>query len=157
MAEDVEQQRDSGEHEHGNDKRVAEVHIGDLPSSPVMTNESKRTAGWIANALISSVLVGNPAPAVRARYERMSTPRPGDLIFEASTWPRLAHDADLTNPAWDGQFVRLIRSGREYWYTDDDGVDHDEMVWVCANPDGTEFWWTNASIWAMPDQPVWGT
>jgi hypothetical protein len=120
-----------------------------------MNREDKRTTAWIANALLSSVLVGNQCPDVKARYERMKDPRPGDLIFEASTLPRLLNSPDVDNDLWDGQFVRLIRSGMEHWYTDEEGVDHDEMVYVCANPDGTEFRWTNASVWALPDGPRW--
>lgn len=114
-----------------------------------MNDEDKLAMGWIANALLSSVLVGNQCDAVKARYERMKNLQPGDLVFEASTWGRLARDVDLTSDLWDGQFVRYLRTEVET-----DG-DWSETVYVCANPDGTEFRWTNASLWAMPEGPRW--
>lgn len=45
-------------------------------------------------ALWDSVLVASPAPRVRARYERMSEPQPGDLVMETSTWYRYRDDPE---------------------------------------------------------------
>lgn len=38
--------------------------------------------------------VGNPAPAVKADYELLTHPRPGDWVLEASTAWFAQHDAD---------------------------------------------------------------
>jgi hypothetical protein len=42
----------------------------------------------------SNSLVGNPAPAVRAVYERKRNPQPGDIVMETSTIWRWAEHAD---------------------------------------------------------------
>ena len=104
---------------------------------------TKRTLALLVLALWDSVLVGNPAPVVRQRYERMRGFRPGDVVVEMSTLSRLVNfDLGLVDDRWDGQFVKFIR-------TDRDSLGRDEHL--CLNPDGSEFRWSNADLVAVPE------
>ena len=48
--------------------------------------ETLETLAWTVDALYGAVLVGNPAPAVKALYSWMKAPpSPGDLLYEITT------------------------------------------------------------------------
>lgn len=119
----------------------------------------KRRMGFIWRHLWHSVVVGDPCPGVRERYERMKAPRPGDLIVETSTLYGLMHrDPDLLDDRWDGQFIRYRETVREWVpYPADETNDNPpggywETFYVCVNPDGTEYRWFNAELCAVPDE-----
>jgi hypothetical protein len=117
-----------------------------------MDREAKRNLAFVAIALWDSVLIGDPPPAVLARYERMRSPQPGDLVMETSTIRSLCRD--LADDRWDGQFIPYVRSEmREHAY--EDGETWSETVAICLNADGNEFAWTNADLVAVPDRWPW--
>ena len=122
-----------------------------------MDREAKRTLGWVANALLVSVMVGNPCADAQARYERMADPQPGDLIFEVSTLHYLLRD--LSDPRWDGQFVRLKYIG--IWYEEIPGEEAvEQLVYICQSDDGSEYRWlvsqnSSPRIYSIPDGPGW--
>lgn len=110
-----------------------------------MDREAKRALGWVVNALWITTL-GSRTPDGKARYERMRNPEAGDLICEMSTLYRLlARDRELEDDRWDGQFVRYLRTETERYEWGGS-----ETVYVCENPDRSEFRWTNADIIAVP-------
>lgn len=124
-----------------------------------MDRESKRVLGWVANALLVSVMVGNPCADAQARYERMADPQPGDLIFEVSCLHHILRD--LNDPRWDGQFVRLKYIGT--WFSEIPGEEAvEELVYICQTNDGGEYRWLISPengvvprIYSLPDGPGW--
>jgi len=64
--------------------------------------------------LRTALLVGDPAPVVRRMYERLSDPRPGDLVVESS----VIHSRDARRRV-TGLGVLLLRR-REWWHADED-------------------------------------
>jgi len=124
---------------------------------PVLSREMKRLMLPMAYRVYEGTLIGGAPPATKAMYERTSNPRPGDLVIEASTIPRLMCDgADPDSPLWDGQFVTYVGSEmRTHTYPDGD-ESFTEEVHVCLNPDGTTFEWTNARLVAVPTDMQFG-
>lgn len=84
----------------------------------------------MADALVKASLVGNPAPNTREIYDRISTPRPGDLVVEATR----RRDPDR---AYRG-FGILLAHRQEWASTDADWAAYLDAERL-ASPDGTVF------------------
>lgn len=128
-----------------------------MPYEP-MTPAEKEHLGWMALALRNALLVGDQAPVVAAMWKRHQNPEPGDWVIETTTLYRLVRyperlTDDERRSLWDGQFSRFLRSEiRTHGEGDDEWS---EQVWICENPDGTEYAWTNADLAAVPlDAPL---
>jgi hypothetical protein len=109
----------------------------------------------------SATLVGDPAPSVRALYDRMRDPQPGDLVLETSTGYREPWD-----PGALGYLDRVVMEpamSPEQWA---EGADEGEplpyeQIWYVRpfvpTEDGKwEVRWHNASFIALPDRMRWG-
>ena len=84
----------------------------------------------MADALVSATLVGHPAPIVREMYERMSAPRPGDLVVEQSA----RRDPDRCYRGFG-----ILLACREEWATKDEEWERYLQAEREASPDGTVF------------------
>jgi hypothetical protein len=78
--------------------------------------------------------------------------------MEVSTIPRLLGDRpmddDTRRSLWDGQFTRFLRREMQL-HVDEEGEEWEEEAFVCENPDGTEYAWTNATLVVVPlDGPL---
>lgn len=120
--------------------------------------DEKRRICWLVRAWRDAMLVGNRAPAVTEAWERHSNPQPGDWVVEASTMGFLlrgrttAYGNDLAT-AWDGQVTRFLRTEERftpYGEEEDEDGGFTEKVWICENPDGTTYTWTNAELVTVP-------
>ena len=122
-----------------------------MPYEPI-PNEQKRQMAVMWRELWDSLLVGNAAPVVRARYARMGKPRPGDFVVEASTLPGLLGGSlspEAEANLWDGQFTRFLRT-EAITHDYDDGSTWSEEAMICENPDGSTYTWTNADLIVAP-------
>lgn len=69
----------------------------------------------MAGNLHDATMVFNPAPIVERMYERLSNPRPGDMVLELSSrFP--SRDRDTRNKG----FGRLVLVREEWWETDEE-------------------------------------
>lgn len=132
--------------------------------------EVKRMLANLTLAWREALLVGGRAPIVEQAWERSEHPQPGDWVVETSTLYTLTRYPDRRPvDLWDGQFTRYLRSERR-WFTgrEDAEKEHDgsytldepperedwwvtsDTYWICENPDGTEYAWSNASLMTVP-------
>lgn len=99
-------------------------------------------------------LVGNPCPAVRDYFQRVTHPQPGDLVLEITAQnaqpidrvgrlisvgmenppPEVLSEEDYDEEEW----------GRPY-------PPYQEQVWRIRTFDGREFRWWNANFIVIPD------
>jgi len=99
-------------------------------------------------------LVGNPCPAVRDYYQRVTKPRPGDMVLEITNRaaplidtigrlisvemenppPEVLSEEDYDEEEW----------GRPY-------PPYQEKVWRIRTLDGRKFRWWNADFIVIPD------
>lgn len=68
----------------------------------------------MAKCLRDAVLVGNQAPSVARMWQRMKTPRPGDLVIETSTFYRRDEDDRIK------AMGILVDHRTEWWQTDEE-------------------------------------
>jgi hypothetical protein len=97
--------------------------------------------GAAGYAAYRNCIVGDPAPLVRAYYERATNPRPGDLVVEVTSFLRRFRLDDEPHTA----VGRLV------------SVDRDADVWVIASlsaPDAQPTRWANCEWVAFPADPV---
>lgn len=115
-------------------------------------------------AMYDAVLVGNPAPVTKAAYERMTHPRPGDIVVEISRrgrdWPRSSgvgrflFAADR-KPRTEEEWLDAERAG--FWRARKrdprPNVEPDMLDYFYIDPlDGAQrACWENAQFIAVPD------
>lgn len=124
-----------------------------MPYEPLTVAEKMRLARVMIE-LRRALIVGNPAPIVSDMWRRHKAPQPGDWVMETSTIHRLLrpdfpYSDDDRKALWDGQFTRFVRSEMRHHPEEDGGV-WSEQVYICENPDGTEYAWTNAELAVVP-------
>jgi hypothetical protein len=112
-----------------------------------------------------NTVVGNPAPRVAELYEKLSDPRPGDLVLETSTvwrWARSAYEAPLDEypalgtlmrkveePVVDQEALDKMHASGDYWLREGETLADipTETVWyIVPLADTQERRWTNASF-----------
>jgi hypothetical protein len=124
--------------------------------SDSLSRVEKRRLAILVHHWWNALLIGNPPPRTLEAYERARDLRLGDLVVEVSTLGHLvARDVALEDDRWDGQFIRFLRSEQRFTLYDDEPGGFTEQVWICENPDGSEFMWTNADLIAVPDALEW--
>lgn len=116
------------------------------------------TIGIIGRILWRSVLVGDPCPNVKAVYEWMSTPRPGDLVFEQSTCGGRHKDWGSGPIDAVGFLVRVQDEFVPFEYEEGEGpvegdkAGYTETFTYIRTFDGREVRWHNCSFVALPSQ-----
>ncbi len=106
-----------------------------MKSQTPVTDQAAERLAVVGRALWSSVLIGGAPPATLAMRERMSHPRPGDLVLEISPFRR-EFDPDSIGT--------LLR------------VEGDRYVIEPLHAPGTEQGWRNAEFIALPDAATFG-
>jgi hypothetical protein len=127
----------------------------DLPG--LTPDEVLFALGAAGYAAWSMCLVGNPAPVVSNYHRRVSTPVPGDLVVEISSFSLRMRDGDL--PKIRGCIGRLVKHQQETQVVDAEGnaLSEDEQftreVWYIEQVDGGVITWENCSFIAIPSTP----
>lgn len=105
-----------------------------------------------------NTLVGNATPAIRATFDRMRRPVPGDLVLEITTYNREPWD-----PGALGYLVRVVDE-IVHEPTEEDPYEepfsYEERAWYVRpfvpTEDGrAEVRWHNAEFIALPDRTHW--
>jgi len=99
-------------------------------------------------------LVGSPCPAVRAYYQRVTKPRPGDMVLEITNQaaPLIDRIGRLISVETENPPPEVL-SEEDY----DEGEwgrpypPYQERVWRIRTLDGREFRWWNANFIMLPD------
>lgn len=126
-----------------------------MPYEPLSRGEKERLARVMLD-LRSAMCVGNPAPIVAAMWRRHTSPEPGDWVMETSTIHGLLHPQydrwteQHKDALWDGQFTRFLRTEVRTHVSEEEDDEWSETVYVCENPDGTEYTWSNAELVVAP-------
>jgi hypothetical protein len=127
---------------------------------PLFAKKLLLRAGWdMWGAVLTT---GSRSTVLR---DRMRHPLPGDWVFETSTAPTLLWGHG-NNESWDGQIVRYLYTLFRLKPLNPNATDTEtdetldwiwtnplrctEEVYICENPDGTTFTWSNASLAALP-------
>lgn len=127
-------------------------------------NELERLAGLmrrvISNAY-SNTLIGSAPPKVKESYRRMTTPRPGNLVIEATTIRMMRHKpaSELDGIGFlDSIAQEKVDFGPGFvWNEEEEGRPHPlETVYYIRTFDGRLFRWTNALIVAADVEPDGG-
>lgn len=115
----------------------------------------------------SMSLVGNPAPSVRRYYERVTEPRPGDLVLEITTFGRdpwaaagLGELLEVTEEPImsEDEHHAMIREGNYFKHPDEkyDAVPIERVQYIePLDPDlPRRFRWVNAEFIALPSDKI---
>jgi hypothetical protein len=129
-----------------------------LTPPPALDGPTKRiivSATLAAHHYLLRGMSGNPT--LRAEWDRMREPQPGDLIVELSTAYRRLRDTDDSYEAWAGHCLTYVGDVREQVVPDpDDTEPWFDTFGLCLNPDGTEYRWSNHEFLAVPaHRPRW--
>lgn len=99
-------------------------------------------------------LVGNPCPAVRDYFQRVTSPRPGDMVLEITnrSAPPLDRVGRLISVGMENPPPEVLSEedydeeewGRPY-------PPYQEKVWRIRTLDGREFRWWNADFIVIPE------
>jgi hypothetical protein len=127
-------------------------------------------------AAYRNTLVGNPAPAVRSAFERMTHPVPGDLVIETTsvpTWRAISLNVDASPGSTLGILLRVtqepvvsqdeldrMHADGDYWTKPDETLADvpTERCWYIKPLDPTcehaEYRWRNADFVAIHTYPA---
>lgn len=111
----------------------------------------------VTYAMYNATLTGDPAPVTREAYERMTDPRPGDLVVEISSrghrgWPQSSAVGRLlfvagVKPRTEDEWLEAQAAGR--WRTD--RAHFGGPYWYVDPLDGAQrACWSNCQFIAMP-------
>lgn len=123
----------------------------------------RRLVGINGYMAYSNTLVGNPAPAISAQYQRTTHPFPGDLVLETSTFRHWASKEngepgpalgvllrEVDEPVLsEDEYAALHEAGNYYDHKDETYADIPKERVIYVRPlDGSvpEFRWHNADF-----------
>lgn len=120
--------------------------------------DEKRCMAHLLLNMRSALLCAHGTPLGKDMWERHTNPIAGDFVVEMSTLYRLVHNPQAGDKdKWDGQFVKFLRTDREWIRWTDGPGGYWETYWVCRKPDGFLFRWHNAEVVVAPiDQKLGG-
>jgi hypothetical protein len=133
--------------------------VADLvPASP---NQVAYLLCCAAAHMRSCCMVGNPAPAVRAFYERIRDPRPGDWVMETTTLGGAPREVVGLRPIPADDYTRRVgrlktvcREPYPSWDEEREGEPAPtEEVFYVESLAGELVRWVNASFVAIPTDP----
>lgn len=104
----------------------------------------------------SNVLIGNAPPVVKAAYQQMSNPSPGDWVAELTTMGMRGRSSlDAVGILEEIARERVEFSDPDFvWDETEDGPHPTETIYYIRTMDGRRFRWSNATIIAAPRRPT---